>query len=72
MTSYCGKFFKKLGEYHDGNCGPTNGPQCESCSEKQKRFSKMTTNEQQDLVKKIGTILNDHGLGDTDIKMTTE
>lgn len=37
-----------------------------------RQFSKMTTDEQQDLVKKIGAVLNDHGLGDTDVKIVTE
>lgn len=25
---YCGKFFKKISPFHDGYCGPTNGPEC--------------------------------------------
>lgn len=30
---YCGKFFKKLSDEHDGNCGPNNGESCPNCSE---------------------------------------
>ena len=72
MTSYCGKFFKILGPGHDGNCGPNNGPQCDECDAKQKKFSKMTADEQQELINKIASALNDNGLGDTDISIATE
>lgn len=29
---YCGKFFAKLNQSHDGYCGPNNGAQCPSCA----------------------------------------
>ena len=28
---YCGRKVGVLGSYHDGYCGPTNGPNCQSC-----------------------------------------
>ena len=35
-------------------------------------FSTLTASDQQNLVKKIGTILNDHDLGETEIRLVTE
>ena len=37
-----------------------------------KEFSKLTGEEQKDLVQKIGTVLNENGLGDTDVTMVTQ
>jgi len=28
---YCGQFFGKQNDQHDGFCGPNNGPSCKSC-----------------------------------------
>lgn len=38
-TLYCGRFLGKTAiPGSDGRCGPTNGPQCQSCKDSQARY----------------------------------